>query len=143
MQFQPYLFFGGNCADAMTTYERILGGKIQMMMKYADTPRGPEQPGCAALPDGAQNKIAHAALEFDGSMLMASDSPMPNFEPMRNVYVTISFPEVARASEVFDALAEGGKVEMPMGETFWVESFGSLVDRFGTHWMINGGKPKV
>ncbi|BAT58353.1 hypothetical protein GJW-30_1_00877 [Variibacter gotjawalensis] len=144
MQFQPYLFFGGTCAEAMTTYERVLGGKMQMMMKYSQTPpqEGPAPEGCAELPAGFGDKIAHAALELDGSMLMASDSPMPNFEPMKNVYVTVSFPTPEKAKEVFDALAQGGKVEMPMAETFWVESFGSLVDRFGTHWMINGGKPK-
>lgn len=143
-QFQPYLFFGGNCAEAMTAYERILGGKIRMMAKYGDAP--PEAKpgeGCPQLPPGFENKIMHASLEFEGSILMASDSPMPDFQPMRNVYISVTYPDVARAKTVFEGLAEGGKVEMPMGETFWVESFGSLVDRFGTHWMINGGKSKM
>jgi PhnB protein len=144
MQFQPYLFFGGNCAEAMTTYEKVLGAKMQMMMKYSDTPKGPEPAdGCAALPPGMGDKIAHAAIELDGGMLMASDSvPLDAYQGMKHVYVTISFPTVERAKEVFDALSQNGKIEMPMGETFWVESFGSLVDRFGTGWMINGGKPK-
>jgi PhnB protein len=143
MQFQPYLFFGGNCAEAMTTYEKVLGAKMQMMMKYSDTPKGPEGPGCQALPGNMADKIAHAAIELDGSMLMASDAmPLEGYQGMKHVYVTISFPTVERAKQVFDALSQGGKIEMPMGETFWVESFGSLVDRFGTGWMINGGKPK-
>ncbi len=143
MQFQPYLFFGGNCAEAMQTYERVLGAKMQMMMKYGETPKGPEGPGCAELPANMADKIAHAALELDGDMLMASDSmPLESYQGMKHVYVTVSFPTVERAQEVFGALSQGGKIEMPMGETFWVESFGSLVDRFGTGWMINGGKPK-
>ena len=119
MQFQPYLFFGGNCAEAMQTYERVLGGKMQMMLKYADTPNDPNmsQEGCAEMPPGMGDKIAHAALEFEGSMLMASDSPTPNFQGMKNVSVTVSFPNVSRAKEVFDAFSQGGKVEMPMNKT--------------------------
>jgi PhnB protein len=30
---------------------------------------------------------------------------------------------------------------MPYGKTFWVEAFGMVTDRFGTPWLVNGGKP--
>ena len=44
---------------------------------------------------------------------------------------------------MFDALAKGGKVTMPLQKTFWVEAFGMVVDRFGTPWMVNGGTASV
>lgn len=146
-QFQPYLFFGGRCAEAMQFYERVLGGRLTALMKYRDAPPQPEPEGCAGngpLPPEAMDLVMHAALAFEEGLLMASDMP-PNmpYEGMKGVSVAISLPTVARAREVLDALAEGGQVLMPMGETFWVEAFGCVTDRFGTSWMINGGKSKI
>ena len=147
MQFQPYLNFDGNCAEAMKTYERVFGGKLERMMRFADMPPPPaDATGCAAmpLPPGAGERVLHAALSFEGGLLMASDAmPGQPYEGMKNMGVAVSFPTVARAREVADALAEGGTVQMPLGETFWVEAFASLVDRFGVCWLINGGKSKL
>jgi PhnB protein len=147
MQFQPYLTFGGNCEEALSFYEQVLGAKREMMLKFKDAPPMPESAageGCAGgqLPPGMEDKIMHAAIVVDGCMLMASDAVTP-YDGMKNVSVTLSFPTTARATEVFTAFSEGGKVEMPMGETFWVESFGAVIDRFGTSWLINGGKSKL
>jgi PhnB protein len=147
MQFQPYLVFGGNCAEAMTHYQKVLGAKMQRMMRFKDAPEMPEgatMEGCAGgeMPEGLDDKVLHACIELDGSILMASDAMTP-YDGMKNVSVTLSFPTVQRAQEVFDALAAGGKVDMPMAETFWVEKFGAVTDRFGTSWMINGGTAKL
>ena len=58
---------------------------------------------------------------------------------MHGFSLALTYPTAAEARKIFDALAEGGKVTMPMQKTFWAEGFGMLVDRFGTPWMINGG----
>jgi PhnB protein len=135
MQFQPYLIFDGNCAEAMRFYERVIGGKLETMMKMSESPEP-----CGDLPPGSADRIMHACLVLEGSPLMASDSMLDQpYEGMKNFAVTLSFPAVGKAKEVFDGLAEGGQVMMPMGKTFWAESFGMLTDRFGTPWMINGG----
>lgn len=147
MQFQPYLIFGGNCEEALSFYERVLGAERQMMLKFKDAPPMPENAageGCAGgqLPAGMDDKVMHASILLDGDMLMASDA-VTAYDGMKNVSVTLTFPTVERAREVFTALSEDGNVEMPLGETFWVESFGAVTDRFGTSWMINGGKSKL
>ncbi|MET0509831.1 MAG: VOC family protein [Burkholderiaceae bacterium] len=152
MQFQPYLTFDGNAAEAMKFYERLFGGKIEQMMTFGDMP--PEAaagmaeacPGApqGPMPEEMKKRVLHTALLFDGGMLMASDSmPGQPYEGMKNVGIAVSFPTVERAREVVDALAEGGQVQMPFGETFWSEAFGAVVDRFGTNWLVNGGKRKM
>ncbi|MGE0797682.1 MAG: VOC family protein [Lautropia sp.] len=150
MQFQPYLSFDGNCAEAMKFYEKLFGGKLETMMSFADMPAGAmdakpgEGEGCMGSGEIDPKRILHAALSFEGGMLMASDTmPGQPYEGMKNVGIAISFPTAARAKEVVDALAQGGKVTMPLGETFWVEAFAMVVDRFGTSWLVNGGKSKM
>ncbi|SBT05600.1 3-demethylubiquinone-9 3-methyltransferase domain-containing protein [Candidatus Accumulibacter aalborgensis] len=135
-QLDTYLFFDGTCAEAMRFYEKTLGGTLEMMMTQA------EAPASACVPAGSPERIMHASLALGDRRLMASDtmSGQP-FEGMHGFSLSLSYPSVAAANEVFAALSAGGKVTMPMSQTFWVESFGMLVDRFGTAWMINGGKP--
>jgi len=129
-----YLFFNGNCAEAMRFYERTLGGKLEKIMTYADSPE-PEQ-----CPAGAGNLVMHAALQLDGRMLMASDTP-PSYgpKPMAGFALSLNYPTAEEARRIFDLLADGGTVTMPMQKTFWTDAFGMLTDRFGTPWMVGGG----
>ena len=129
-----YLFFNGNCAEAMRFYHRTLGGELQKIMTYGDSPE-PEQ-----CPAGARDLVMHACLVLDGRMLMASDTP-PSYgpQPMGGFAVALNYPTPQEARQVFDRLAEGGKVTMAMTKTFWAEAFGMLTDRFGTPWMVGGG----
>jgi PhnB protein len=130
-----YLFFNGDCADAMRFYERTLGGKLEVMMTHAESPMA------AQTPPGSADRILHARLVIDGRMLMASDAMVGQpYQGMNGFSLSLVYSKVADAKRVFDALAKGGKVTMPFQKTFWVEAFGMLVDRFGTPWMVNGGK---
>lgn len=132
-QLDAYLFFDGNCAEAMRFYERTLNGKIEMMMTHAESPMG------AQASPGNANRIMHASITIDGRLLMASDSMADQpYEEMKGFSLSLLYPTVAEAQQVFDALAKGGQVRMPMEKTFWAESFGMLTDRFGTPWMISG-----
>lgn len=135
-QLEPYLFFNGNCAEAIRFYEKVLGGKLEMMMKASEAPA---QEGCGAVDP---NAIMHACVLVEGARLMASDwmgqEPYPG---IRGVSLTLNYASVEEAKRKFDALAAGGKVIMPPGKTFWVESFGMLTDKFGANWMVSGGKP--
>ncbi|MGH8251981.1 MAG: VOC family protein [Steroidobacteraceae bacterium] len=134
-QIDSYLFFDGNCAEAMRFYEKTLGGKLEMMMKFAESPE-PEH-----VPPGSADRVMHACVVLDGRMLMASDSmPGEPYKGMNGFSLSLAYPTVAEARKVFDALAMDGKVVMPLEKTFWVESFGMLTDRFGTPWMVSGGK---
>jgi PhnB protein len=134
-QMETYLFFDGNCAEAMRFYERTLGGKLEMMMTHAESPEA------AKSPPGNSNRIMHASLLVGGRRLMASDAMAGQpYEGMKGFYLSLVYPTVDEAKRLFDSLAQGGRVNMPMDKTFWVESFGMLVDRFGTPWMVSGGQ---
>jgi PhnB protein len=136
MKIAPYLMFDGNCREAFTAYETILGGRIEAMMDHRGTPAE------AHVPPEWLDKIMHACLELDGQMLMASDAPPERSDgPMRSVSVSVNVPEVAEAERIFAAISDGATIQMPMEETFWSPRFGMLRDRFGTNWMIGADMP--
>lgn len=129
-----YLFFQGQCAEAMRFYERTLGGKLEALLTYGEAP----QPNaCAA---GSENLVMHARLVVDGRMLMASDTP-PGMggKPMGGFSLSLQYPTPDEARRIFDALSQGGTVTMPMQPTFFAEAYGMFTDRFGTPWMVGGG----
>lgn len=129
-----YIFFNGQCAEAMRFYEGTLGGKLETMMKYSEAPAPQQCPGAAG------DAIMHASLLLDGRRLMASDMPPDmEYKPMAGFSLALNYPTAAEARRIFDALSQGGNVTMPVQKTFWAEAFGCLVDRFGTPWMVGGG----
>ena len=133
-QFEPYLSFNGNCAEAMRFYEKTLGGKIEMMMKFSEAPPDPSHPKVEG------DAIMHASMTLDGHRLMASDMPPGMlFEPMKGMTVSLSYKTAEEGRKIFDALSDGGQVQMPYGKTFWADGFGMCLDRFGTPWMVNAG----
>ncbi len=132
-QINNYLFFHGNCADAMRFYQKTLGGKLDLLT-YA------QSPGADKMPPGTADRIMHARLLLDdGGVIMASDDGVTDtYEGMNGFYVSIIYPTAAEAKRVFDALGKGGKVNLAFDKSFWAEGFGMAVDRFGTPWMVNG-----
>lgn len=133
-QLDAYLFFDGNCAEAMRFYEKTLGAKLESLMTNAEAP-----PGQA--PPGSGDRVMHASLLVDGRRLMASDAMADQpYERMQGFSLSLTYPGVDEARRIFDALADGGKVIMAFGETFWTKGFGMVVDRFGTPWMVNVGE---
>ena len=136
MAFHPYLFFGGNCREAFTRYQEIFGGEL-FVMDMKDMPS--EQP----VPPEQADMVMHAALTFDGNLLMASDDPTTDsFGPVQGMMVNYTVADAGEAKRVFEALAEGGTVTQPMQETFWSPAFGMCVDRFGTPWMVSADAPQ-
>ena len=130
-----YIFFDGQCAQAMRFYEQALGGRMETFMTYAQSP---EPDKC---PPGSADRIMHACLVLDGDRrLMASDSPAGQHKPMAGFGLALSYPTAQEARRIFEALSAGGSVTMPMGKTFWAEAFGMCTDRFGTPWMVGGGE---
>jgi PhnB protein len=137
-QLTAYLVFDGTCAEAMRFYERALGGKLETLMTHG------ESPIAAHTPPGSADRILHARLVNDGLVLMASDSMVGQpYAGMNGFAVSVTYPTAGEAEKVFDALAQGGRVTMPLGKTFWSEAFGMLTDRFGTPWMVNGAPQPV
>jgi PhnB protein len=132
MAFHPYLAFAGNCREAFTRYQEIFGGELVLLtMGDAPAEAGPPPPGAKA------DAIMHGALMAGDALLMGADDPMGNFSGTVNgMCVNCSLADAAEAKRVFDALCEGGQVQMPLGQTFFSPAFGMCTDRFGTPWMV-------
>jgi len=135
MQTNPYLLFTGQCEAAFKFYETQLGGKIVTMMKHAGSPAE------CGVPAEWGDKVLHARIALGGTVVMASDAPPGHQEPTKGFRLSLSFDKPAEAEQAFAALAEGGKVEMPLAKTFFAERFAMLTDKFGVPWMINCEQP--
>jgi PhnB protein len=135
MAFHPYLFFGGNCREAFTRYREIFGGEL-VLLTMKDMPSEETVPGVPA------DLIMHAALTSEDRLLMGSDDPTTDsFGPVQGMMVNYAVADVGEAKRVFEALADGGDVTQPIGETSWSPAFGMCVDRFGTPWMVSAEAP--
>lgn len=134
-KINTYLSFDGTAADAMRFYEKALGAKLDMLMRFADTPNA------AQMPKAMADKVMHAQLSFaNGDVLMASDwiggGP---YEGMKGFSVALSYEEAKDARRVFDTLVKDGMAILPLQPSFFAEIFGMLIDRFGTPWSVSGG----
>ena len=134
MKITAYLSFDGQCEAAFKFYAETLGGEIQGLFKYGESPMADQVPPQCA------NQVMHATLALKDQTIMAADVP-GRYETPRGFSMTIGLSEAAEAERIFAALSEGGKVTMPLQETFWAVRFGMLTDRFGIPWMINCEKP--
>jgi PhnB protein len=137
MQITPYLAFNGDCEAAFRFYEKCLGGKITFMANYGGSPMENHVPAEWA------GKIMHATLTVGDQLLQGADAMPGTFQKAQGLSVTLNMKaaEAADAERIFQALAEGGEVQMPIQETFWAVRFGIVTDRFGTPWMINCERP--
>jgi PhnB protein len=131
---QPYLFFHGNCEEAVEFYRKALGAEVEMMMRYNESPE-PSPPGM--VPPGSENQIMHASFRIGETTVMASDDCTSEKGGFQGFSLSLTVPSEADADRVFDALADGGQVQMPLTKTFWSPRFGMLSDRFGVGWMVS------
>lgn len=130
---QPYIYFGGRCDEALEFYRAAVGATVEFLMRYKDSP-APMPPGVLA--PGFENKVMHTTFRIGDAALMASDGcgEAPNFAGFS---LSLAVPTEAEADRAFAALADGGKVKMPLTKTFWSPRFGMLTDRFGIGWMVS------
>ena len=128
---QPYLFFEGRCEEALDFYAKAIGAKVEMKMRYSESPEGCP-PG---MPAGTEKKIMHAMFKIGESVVMASDGMNSGKPEFKGVTLSITMADEAGVKRVFDALAAGGKVVQPLMKTFFSPSFGMLTDKFGVPWM--------
>lgn len=133
MHIQPYLHFDGNCEEALTFYSQALGAKIEMLMRYRESPE-PPPPGM--VPPGMDDKVMHASFRIGDSVVMASDNCTGKGVGFQGFQLSLGVADIAEAERCFSALANGGQITMPLGKTFFASSFGMLVDRFGVAWMV-------
>lgn len=132
MTFHAYIFFSdGKCKEAMTRYQEIFGGELQVMT-FAEVPSEGD-----AMPGADPDHVMHASLRIGDGLLMGSDDPTGDGGPRLGIAVSYSAPDSDTGKAALDALCEGGQLQMPWEATFWSPGFGAGVDRWGVSWMVD------
>ena len=131
MKLHPYLNFAGSAEEALNFYKDALGGDVLTISRYGDSPMPSD--------DDWKQKIIHARLQFgDDNIIMISDTMKGNsISTHGNIQLSIGLDDEEKTKQIFDKLAEDGKITMPLAKQFWGDLFGMLQDKFGISWMLN------
>ncbi len=125
----PYLIFAGQCAEAMSFYQSILGGELTNS-KYSDSGM--------PVAEADKDKLIHAELKNDTLTFMGSDDNEQSHVQMgNNCHLSIIGSDEGQLTEFFNKLAEDGTIDTPLAKQAWGDTFGMLTDKFGVHWMVN------
>lgn len=127
---QPYLFFDGRCEEALEFYKKALGAKVEFMMRFK------ESPDPNSIPPNSGEKIIHANIRIGNTQIMASDGMAKGKPKFDGFSLSLNAKDEAEADRLFAALADGGRIEMPLEKTFFSPKFGMVADKFGMNWMV-------
>ena len=130
---QPYLFFNGRCEEAIDFYSKAIGAEVKMLMRFKDCPPSADSSGC---PGATPDKIMHANLSILGSTVLVSDGQCQGKPNFQGFSLSLTAQNEKEAERLFNALSDGGQIEMPLAKTFFSPRFGMLTDRFGVGWMV-------
>lgn len=134
VKIHPYLIFNGDAEAAFNFYKDAFGASFLNVQRFK------EGPGFENATDEEKEMILHISMEIaPGYILMASDCPptVPAATTGTNISLSVDAASKEEADRVFNALAEGGEITMPLADTFWNAYFGMLRDKFGIMWMVN------
>ena len=130
MKLTPYIHFQGNAEEAMNFYAEALGGTISELKRYGESPMPADE--------DYKDKVLHGRLTFDDNLIMISDTMKGNeVSKSGNIQLSVEISEANQIDTVFNKMAKGGNVTMPLQDTFWGARFGMLKDKFGVSWMFN------
>jgi PhnB protein len=134
-----YLNFPRSTERAFVFYRSVFGGDFNgPIHRFAEVPAAPGQPPIA---EADQALVMHVELPIlGGHVLMGTDAPESmgfSVVPGNNVHINLEPDTRAETDRLFNGLAAGGTVDMPLQDMFWGAYFGSLTDSFGVHWMFN------
>jgi PhnB protein len=130
MEIQPYLSFEGRAEEAIEFYKKSIGAKVEMLMRFK------ESPDQSMVSPGSGEKVMHAALRAGDALLLMSDGRCTGSADFHGIALALSVKSEGEADRVFNALADGGKVNMPLVKTFFSPKFGMVNDKFGVGWMV-------
>ncbi|HJR23304.1 MAG TPA: VOC family protein [Dongiaceae bacterium] len=130
MKVQPYVFFDGKCDEALEFYKRALGAKVNAMMRWK------EAPDQSMVTAGQENKVMHGEFQVGETVILASDGRCMGKPSFQGFALTITADNDADAKRIFNALGDGGQVQMPLEKTFFASLFGMVADKFGVGWMV-------
>jgi len=130
MQIQPYLSFEGKCEEAINFYRTALGAQVEMLMRFK------EAPDQSMMTPGSGDKVMHASLKIGEATVFASDGRCMGKANFSGISLSLTPSSESDAKRFFNALADGGQVQVPLSKTFFSPAFGVVADKFGVPWMI-------
>ena len=136
MKVEPYLMFEGRTEEALQFYQQKLGAKVDAIIRFKENPEPKYNP------PNSDEKVMHSLFRIGDAQIMASDGGCSGKTGFQGFALTLNAADAAEAKQRFNALAEGGKVQMPLDETFFAKTFGMVADRFGVNWMVIAGPKK-
>ena len=136
MQIEPSisLVFNGECDAAFTLYQQCLGGTVTFRLTWGDSPMADQAPA------EWRDKILQVTLTIGGTAISGGDILPGQYERPQGFQLQLNLNDVAATERIFTRLADGGRVTVPLQQTFWALRFGAVVDRFGIPWAINSGE---
>lgn len=131
MRLRAHISFGGRCREAFAFYRHCLGGTIETMLTWGESPMAKD------IAPEWHGKICHATLVLGNDELAGVDEPVLNYEPPQSFQMLLELDRSDKAEQIFHALAENGTVTLPLQGTFWSPAYGLLTDQFGVRWEIS------
>lgn len=134
MALNVYLHFNGNCREVFEFYRSVFGGDFDSFSTFG------EMPDEMGLAEEEKDGVLHVSYDIGGAALMGSDVPSafgPPVEMGNNFAISYQAESRHQTEELFQKISEGGRVTMPLGDTFWGAYFGACTDKYGINWMFN------
>lgn len=132
VEVNNYLFFSGRCDEALAFYQQHLSAEIKFLMRFNEMPDAMPE---GVLQPGFENKVMHAEFSLGNINIMASDG-CNDVEKFSGFRLALNVPAEDEARRIFNALATGGRIDMPLQKTFWSPLYGLVTDPFGVGWMV-------
>ena len=134
-----YLNFPGNTEEAFNFYKKVFRSDfINGIQRFADVPADPNHPPMA---ESVKKLVQHVELPIlGGHILMGTDAPKEfgmTVHHGNHMHINLEPASREEAQRLYDELSDGGKIEMPIQDTFWGAYYGSFQDKYGINWMIN------
>jgi len=137
--FDLFINFDGNCREAVNFYAEVFHTKSEGLMTYGDAPPSEGY----VTPEEDKDRILYCSLLIFGCNVMFCDCPPGNgFIKGNNICPTIGSDDKEEISRIFNALKQGGQVEMELQQTFWSDLYGMVADRYGIIWQLSHFKPQ-
>lgn len=134
MSIKPYLYFNGNCREALEYYAEVFKTEKPRLMLYGDMPSNEKFP----MDEEAKKRVLHAEIKIKENTLMFSDSfPGTDLVMGGNIELVYMSGDMEEVKYIFSKLKEEGKVAMELQETFWSKCYGTLTDKYGIGWQIS------
>lgn len=134
MAVLPYLYFNGNCREAVNYYADIFKTQEPRILLFGDMPANESFP----LSDEAKNQVMHAEIVISGTTIMFSDTaPGMQYIVGNNILLTYRSTDIDEIKSIFNQLKTEGNVIMEIQETFWSKCYGYLIDKFGIGWQLS------